>query len=90
MGGSVIFSSISPVSWSSKHHRGIIALSKTEAEYIQLALTAREILWMHPIFVELGILSIESTLHHICGISTKFMPARQPQPTVHIIRKAWK
>ena len=42
MGGFVVFFGISPVSWSSKCHIGIVALSTTEAEYIQLALTVRE------------------------------------------------
>ena len=55
MGGFVVFFGISPVSWSSKRHIGIVALSTTEAEYIQLALTVRELLWMHPIFIELGL-----------------------------------
>ena len=61
MGGFVIFYGGSPVSWSSKRHRGILALSTTEAEYVQLSLTVREILWMQPIFVELGVHKIESS-----------------------------
>ena len=61
MGGFVVFFGGSPVSWSSKRHRGIVALSTTEAEYIQLSLTVREILWMQPIFVELGMTTIESS-----------------------------
>ena len=33
MGGFVIFFGILPVSWSSKRHKGIVALSTTKAEY---------------------------------------------------------
>ena len=63
MGGFVVFYGTSPISWSrsSKCHTGIVALSTTEAEDIQLALTVRELLWMHPIFVELGIADIEQS-----------------------------
>ena len=61
MGGFIVFYGISPVSWSSKRHTGIVALSTTEAEYIQLALTVRELLWMHPIFTELGVGNIEQS-----------------------------
>ena len=61
MGGFVVFLGSSPISWSSKRHRGVLALSTTEAEYVQLSLTVRELLWMHPIFLELGVESIESS-----------------------------
>ena len=61
MGRFVVFFGISPVSWSSKHHISIVALSTTEAEYIQLALTVRKLLWMHPIFIELGLSEIEQS-----------------------------
>ena len=57
----MVFFGGSPISCLSKRHRGILALSTTEAEYVQLSLTVREILWMHPIFVELGITGIESS-----------------------------
>ena len=45
--------------WSSKTQRGIIALSSTESEFIQLALSVRQVLYVQPIFTDIGFVKIE-------------------------------
>ena len=56
IGGFLIFFGNSLLCWSSKTQRGLIALSSTESEFIQLALSIRQLLY---IFVELKYLEIE-------------------------------
>ena len=62
VGGHVIFFGKSILSWSSKTQKGILALSTTEAEFIQMAVSIRHILFLQPIFRELGV-------HNIGGLS---------------------
>ena len=45
--------------WSSKTQRGIIALSSTESEFIQLALSVRQVLYVQPLFLDIGFGNIE-------------------------------
>ena len=45
--------------WSSKTKRGIIALSSTESEFIQLALSVRQVLYSQPIFTDINFNDIE-------------------------------
>ena len=45
--------------WSSKTQWGIIALSPTESEFSQLALSVRQVLYVQPIFTEIGFNNIE-------------------------------
>ena len=40
--------------WSSKMQKGILALSSTESEYIEMALAVRQVLYLQPIFKEIG------------------------------------
>ena len=59
IGGFLIFFGNSLLCWSSKTQRGLIALSSTESEFIQLALSIRQLLYIQPIFVELKYPEIE-------------------------------
>ena len=57
--GYVIFFGNSIICWSSKTHRGIIALSTTESEFIQWALSVRQVLYVQFIFIDIGFTEIE-------------------------------
>ena len=59
VGGYLIFFGTSILCWGSKTQRGIIALSSTESEFIQLALSVRQVLFVQPIFVDVGFPEIE-------------------------------
>ena len=59
VGGYLIFFGNSILCWGSKTQRGIIALSSTEAEFIQLALSVRQVLFIQPIFYDIGFNEIE-------------------------------
>ena len=59
MGGYLIFFGNSILCWGSKTQRGIIALSSTEAEFIQLALSVKQVLYIQPIFCDVGFPEIE-------------------------------
>ena len=59
IGGYIIFFGNSVLCWSSKTQRGIIALSSTESEFIQLALSVRQLLFIQPIFQDIGFQNIE-------------------------------
>ena len=59
MGGYLIFLGNSILCWGSKTQRGLIALSSTEAEFIQLALSARQVLFIQPIFSDIRFTNIE-------------------------------
>ena len=59
IGGYVGFLGTSILYWSSKTQRGIIALSSTESEFIQLALSVRQVLYVQPIFSDIGFGNIE-------------------------------
>ena len=50
IGGYVVYLGDSILCWSSKTQRGIIALSSTESEFIQLALSVRQVLYFQPFF----------------------------------------
>ena len=54
IGGHSIFFGDSLVLWSSKTQKGILALSSTESEYIEMALAVRQVLYLQPIFKEIG------------------------------------
>ena len=60
IGGYVVFwgDSNSILCWSSKTQRGI-ALSSIESEFIQLALLVRQVLYVQPIFTDIGFTNIE-------------------------------
>ena len=45
--------------WSSKTQRGIIALSSTESEFIQIALSVSQVLYVQLIFTEIGFNNID-------------------------------
>jgi hypothetical protein len=51
--GTLIMVNDSPVIWSSKL-QATVALSSTEAEYLALSVTSREILWLRQFLAELG------------------------------------
>jgi len=59
IGGYVGFLGTSILYWSSKTQRGIIALSSTESEFIQLALSVRQVLYVQPMFSDIGFGNIE-------------------------------
>ena len=59
VGGYIIFFGNSVLGWSSKTQRGIIALSSTESEFIQIALSVRQVLYIQPIFIDIGFPLIE-------------------------------
>jgi hypothetical protein len=59
MGGYVIFLGNSPISWSAKKHRGIVAVSSTESEIVQVSETTKEVLWLQPLVIDLGFVYIE-------------------------------
>ena len=64
MGGYIVFLGNSPVSWAAKKHRGIQALSITESEIIQVVETTKELLWLQPLLLDLGIhFDFETDLH---------------------------
>ena len=60
MGGYVVFLGNSPISWAAKKHRGLVALSSTETEIVQVSESFKEILWEQPLLIDLGFPSIES------------------------------
>jgi hypothetical protein len=47
--------------WSSKTQRGLLALSTTESEYIEMALTIRQLLYIQPTITEVGFPAITSS-----------------------------
>ena len=51
----------SPCSWSAKKHRGIVALSSTETEIVQVTEGLKEVLWMQPLLIDVGFPNITST-----------------------------
>ena len=59
IGGFVIFFGKSIICWSSKTQRGILALSSTESEFVQMALSIRQVLYIQPIFKDIGFPFIE-------------------------------
>ena len=59
VGGFVIFFGNSILAWSSKTQRGIIALSSTESEFIQITVSVRQVLYIQPIFEDIGFQNIE-------------------------------
>ena len=59
VGGYLIFFGNSILCWGSKTQRGIIALPSTEAEFNQLALSVRQVLFIQPIFCDVGYSNIE-------------------------------
>ena len=64
MGGYIVFLENSPVSWAAKKHWGIQALSSTESEIIQVVETTKELLWLRPLLLDLGIhFDFETDLH---------------------------
>ena len=66
MGGYIIFLGNSPVSWAAKKHRGIQALSSTESEILQVVETTKELLWLQPLPLDVGIHVI---LRQICTLT---------------------
>ena len=54
IGGHLIFFGNLIIYWSSKAQQGLTALSTTEFEFIELALAIRQVLYVQPIFKELG------------------------------------
>jgi hypothetical protein len=75
MGGYIVFLGNSPFSWAVKKHRGILAVSSTESEIVQVAEGCKELLWLQPLLLELGFPNIDwnTILHtdnkpaaHIC------------------------
>ena len=61
MGGYIVFLGNSPCSWSAKKHRGIVALSSTETEIVQVTEGLKEVLWMQPLLIDIGFPNITST-----------------------------
>ena len=59
MGGYVVFLGNSPISWAIKKHRGIVAVSSTESEIVQVAESCKELLWLQPLLLELGYPNID-------------------------------
>jgi hypothetical protein len=72
--GFVYFLGIGAVSWSSKK-QPIITLSSTEAEYMALTHSSKDILWIHKLLTELS--SIETTL----TFCPKFLHIGDVEPT---------
>ena len=58
IGGHVLFFGDSILSWTSKTQKGIIALSTTESEFIQMALAIRCVLYIQPTFLDIGFQNI--------------------------------
>jgi hypothetical protein len=59
--GYVIFMGTAPIVWCSKLQKSI-ALSSTEAEYIALSATARDVIWCRTLMEELGFAMKEATV----------------------------
>ena len=57
VGGHVGFFGKSIICWSSKTQKGVLALliSMTEAEFIQMAVSIRHVLYLQPVFREIGV-----------------------------------
>ena len=53
IGGHVVYFGTSIIVWTSKTQKGILALSSTESEYIEMAMAIRQVLFLQPIFIEL-------------------------------------
>ena len=65
MGGYIVFLGNSPISWAVKKHRGILAVSSTESEIVQVAEGCKELLWLQPLLLELGFPNIDwNTILH--------------------------
>ena len=60
MGGYILFLGNSPISWSAKKHRGVVAVSSCESEIVQVSESFKEILWCQPLIIDLGFPAIES------------------------------
>ena len=61
VGGHCIYFGKSLIMWSSKTQRGLLALSTTESEYIEMALTIRQLLYIQPTITEVGFPAITSS-----------------------------
>ena len=57
--GDIIFLGNSPISWAARKHRGVQALSSTDAEIIQITETSKELLWLQPLLSDLGFVEIK-------------------------------
>jgi len=58
IGGHIILFGNSVIAWSSKTQKGILALSTTESEYIEMALAIRQVLYLQPIFSDFSVSQI--------------------------------
>ena len=61
LGGHCIFFGNALISWSSKAQKGLLALSTTESEYIEMALAIRQLLFLQPTLQELGLVEIHGS-----------------------------
>ena len=61
IGGHCVFFGTSIISWSSKTQKGILALSTTESEFIEMALAIRQVLYLQPLFREIGFNNIQNS-----------------------------
>ena len=61
IGGHVLYFGTSMIVWNSKTQKGILALSSTESEYIEMAMAIRQVLYLQPIFIELRFERIHET-----------------------------
>ena len=61
IGGHVLYFGTSIIVWNSKTQKGILALSSTESEYIEMAMAIRQVLYLQPIFIELRFERIHET-----------------------------
>ena len=67
----------SPVSWSAKKHRGIVAVSSAESEIVQISETIKQVLRLQPLVIHLGFTCIEQSTVLFCD----------NEPASHIILK---
>ena len=80
----MFFKGNSPVSWATKKHRGIIALSSTETEIVQITEAFKEVLWQQPLLIDLGFPTIESqTVIHQDNQPVEYILMKSPTHAVH-------
>ena len=80
IGGHILFFGDSIISWTSKTHKGIIALSTTESEFIQMVLAIR--CTSSPLFLKLFFPTFIKFLSPLEIINLQFVPLGMNPPSL--------
>jgi hypothetical protein len=59
IGGYLMFLENNLIAWNARKQQGLVALSSTESEYLQIVSGVKEILWIQPILKEIGLPDVE-------------------------------